>query len=312
MPGRWSLELSPTGLLKAGSVTARLLPSLPAGTRIYLPALPTDPPDAIERALTLLRREGAGTLIPVPHVAATRVESSAELERTLCAWQRASCDAVHETLVVRGDPRAHHGSLGSARQVAAAGSGPFGCSLDLLESGLLQRCGVGAVSLCGHPEGVGDLSCDAASAALVPKLQWADASGVAARVVTQFCFDAPTTTAYVDSLRALGVTAAVNVGLVGPSTLDLRTRMAARCGVALPMEDGIDGGGGGSKGKERLQWPSAHMRTLAAWQQARGPTAGVQAIHVYPFGGLARTLEWLHDDEGMAEGWPRGPQDEAA
>ena len=47
-PVGWSLELSAPGLLKPGSGSARLLPLLPPSTRVYLPALPNDPPTAIE------------------------------------------------------------------------------------------------------------------------------------------------------------------------------------------------------------------------------------------------------------------------
>ena len=115
-PVSWSIELSTTGLLKANSLAARVLPRLPAGVRIYLPALPQDPPDAIENALTLLRRENPG-LVPVPHIAASREPSVASLEARLAAWQRASADSVREALVVRGDSVGAH-DTGSAPTAA--------------------------------------------------------------------------------------------------------------------------------------------------------------------------------------------------
>ena len=177
----WSLEMSGSGLLKS----APLLSKLPAGTRIYVPALPNDPPSAIEEALGLLRRENPG-LVPVPHIAASREESVRSLESRLAAWQRVSADSVREVLVVRGDPRGAHATDDSSAASSAASSGPFRTSLDLLESGALQRCGVEAVSLCGHPEGIAaaGLSADAARAHLRAKLQCADATGVRARVVS--------------------------------------------------------------------------------------------------------------------------------
>lgn len=292
---RYSLELSPTGLLKAGSVTARLLPTLPAGTRVYLPSLPADPPDAIERALALLRREGEG-VVPVPHIPASRVASVSALERQLCAWQRASSDRVREALVVRGDPSAHHGTddASSSREAAATSAGPFDCSLDLLESGVLQGAGISTVSLCGHPEGVGRLSASDALAALLLKLQWAEASGVEARVVTQFCFDAEMTIAYAEMLHSAAATADLHLGVVGPCQADLRLRMAQRCGVAPPHSaDSVEVGGADAQGGEG--WPTAYVRSLAAWQRTQVGPAAALALHVYPFGGLKRTLEWLHD-----------------
>ena len=122
--GSWalpSLELSPTVLLRAGSATAKLLAIIPTGTRVYLPALPADPPDAVEGALRLLRRENAG-LLAVPHIPATRVASTAALEHQLGAWQRASGDGVREVLIVRGDLNAHEAASASAAEHEATKS----------------------------------------------------------------------------------------------------------------------------------------------------------------------------------------------
>ena len=277
-PIAWSLELGTSGLLKAGSASAPLLAQLPAGTRVFLPALPAEPPSAIEEALSLLKRENAG-LVPVPHIAASREESASSLESRLTAWQRASGDNVREVLVVRGDPHAHSTEAGSA-PVERAG-GQFRTSLDLLESDVLQRCGIEAVSLCGHPEGIAaaGLSADAARAHLQAKLRWADASGVRARVVTQFCFDSATATGFVDALRADGLAVDVSLGVVSPDvTMELRQRMARRCGVAPPASG----------------FATPALRRIARWQFERGEAAGAQALHLYPFGGLRRCLAKMH------------------
>ena len=290
--GGWSIELSTTGLLKAGSASVRLLPMLPVGTRVYLPALPGDPPDAIERALVLLRRECKDAVVPVPHVAASRVESKIELEQQLCAWQRASKDSIEEALIVRGDPQRHHGNLDGGSGLAAS-HGPFGCSLDLLQSGVLQGAGVRTVSLCGHPEGVGELSRDAASDALLRKLHWAEASSMKARIVTQFCFSTAKTIEYAELLRSLGVVADLHVGVVGPCSPEIRMRMANRCAVAPPdAEDATM-----SKGADGRRWPSTYVRALADWQAGLNDDAGRLALHVYPFGGLESTLNWLQEGD---------------
>ena len=74
-PIAWSLELGIDALRRS----APLLSRIPAGTRIYLPALIDDQPSAIEEALGLLTRENSG-LVPVPHIAASREVSVASLE----------------------------------------------------------------------------------------------------------------------------------------------------------------------------------------------------------------------------------------
>mmetsp|Transcript_32026 Transcript_32026/g.79123 ORF Transcript_32026/g.79123 Transcript_32026/m.79123 type:complete len:94 (-) Transcript_32026:224-505(-) len=69
------------------------------------------------------------------------------------------------------------------------------------------------------------------------------------------------------------------MGIVGPSSLKLRERMAERCGVAAPASPD----------------DAPFLRQLAEWHAARAPDGGLQALHLYPFGGLAPTLRWLRD-----------------
>mgnify|MGYP003306365226 CR=1 FL=1 len=79
---------------------------------------------------------------------------------------------------------------------------------------------------CGRSEGI--------SNAITKLVEWPVVESVPARVVTQFCFYTGQATSYVDALRADGVGADVSLGVVGPSSLALRQRMAERCGVAAP------------------------------------------------------------------------------
>ena len=167
-PINWSLELGVGQLAKA----APLLSQLPAGTRIFIPSLPADPPSGMEAGLATLRRENAG-LVPVPHIAASREESDASLERRLCAWQRVN--DVREVLVVRGDTVGH----GDSPAAMPPMTGPYGTSLDLLETGVLQRCGIETVAFGSHPEGIAaaGLSAAAAKVHLKSKLQWGESVG---------------------------------------------------------------------------------------------------------------------------------------
>ena len=139
-PIKWSLELGVGQLATA----APLLSQIPAGTRVFIPSLPADPPTAMEEGLAMMRRANAG-LVPVPHIAASREESDASLERRLRAWQRVN--EVREVLVVRGDT-VGHGDLPAA---IASTIGPYGTSLSLLETGVLERCGIEAVAFGSHP-----------------------------------------------------------------------------------------------------------------------------------------------------------------
>jgi len=47
--------------------------------------------------------------------------------------------------------------------------------------------------------------------------------------------------------------------------------------------------------------PTDYLRRIASWQLARGASAGAQAIHLYPFGGMKRTFGWLSRIGNIAE-----------
>eukprot|EP00308_Calcidiscus_leptoporus_P001202 CAMPEP_0119365822 /NCGR_PEP_ID=MMETSP1334-20130426/12726_1 /TAXON_ID=127549 /ORGANISM="Calcidiscus leptoporus, Strain RCC1130" /LENGTH=308 /DNA_ID=CAMNT_0007381881 /DNA_START=170 /DNA_END=1096 /DNA_ORIENTATION=- len=271
---------------------------------IYLPSLPADPPHVIQHALALLSQSNCG-LKPVPHIAASRVRSEAELLAQLDAWQTASSSAVDEVLVVHGDSRAH--SLEHAHGEVHTAASVFSNSLELLESRILQRRGICRVGFCGHPEGIAIdgsassmVSVGTSVEILASKMQYASSVGLESNVVTQFCFDVDTTTAFVDRLREAGISQAVRLGLVGPASSALLKRMAAHCAVAPPCWTHGDGASQwhGSSTKNAAVpplelWPTSYVRELAQWQAVRGASIGVQALHLYPFGGLMKTMRWL-------------------
>lgn len=269
----WSIQLTSSSLQKA----APLLSRLPAATKVYIPA---DQPAAIAEALGVLASENH-RLVPVPTIAATSQESLASLEQTLTAWQRTSSDVVREVLLVGGDAQGSGGRAGAAELFGeAGGSSAFRSSLDILETGVLQRCGIEAVGFRGLPEGAVGISADAAKALLKQELQAADASGVRASVVTQFCFDAALCTGYVDALRADGHDVPVSLGIVGPDvTQEMRRNVAEQHGVAPP---------------ENSFFVTTYLRRIAKWQSQRGE-AGAQALHLHPVGGLQSCLAKVRD-----------------
>lgn len=282
---RLSLEVLPTKLLGSGtsSLTTSLLALVPRGTRVYLPSLPGDAPAAMGAALAHLHAS-APHVEPVPHIAASRVPSEAELLRRLDSWQEACSNQLSEVLVVRGDEGAHdtaaHGNPTSPRP----SGGPFATTLDLLESGALARRGVETVGLCGHPEGIGaTVSTGEGIVHLKGKTAALRRAGQQPRIVTQICFDAERATGFVDALRAAEEEAPVSLGLVGPAKAQLLQRMALQCGVRPPPP---------------ATEPSELLERVAVWQRLRGQRHGAEAIHIYPFGGLRTTLQWLLRVEG--------------
>lgn len=306
---KFSIELMPMTLLRNG-FAARVLPLLPSGTRVFLPSLPIDPPDAIELALSSLSLHNPYA-VPVPHIAATRCGSVGDVTQQLSRWHKAvGGDGIREVLVVRGDAHGHSGAEntldldGSTSAQGTRSWSDFDCSLDLLASGALQRGGIEVIGVCGHPEGISELSTTEALAALTTKLTYISSAGLRPRVVTQFCYDYTRTTKFIDELREHGFDTEVSLGVVGPSSATTRARMARRCGVAAgvctadiktyahatPVSTSDP-----SNTVKAVEWPWDYMRAIACWQEARGPVHGVQALHMYPFGGAVETLGWMHD-----------------
>ncbi|KAL3893132.1 MAG: hypothetical protein SGPRY_014441, partial [Prymnesium sp.] len=221
-------------------------------------------------------------LIPVPHIAATREPSAASLEEKLAKWQQSFGNRLSEALIVRGDPKAGHQldlTPSSPSSASASSSPAFSSSLELLESGVLKRGGLQTLCFCGHPEGTGGSSMEASLPSLANKLAWAEENDLQARVVTQFTFYSGVATGFLEAMRAGGMSAPVSLGVVGPSSLPLRKGMAERCGVAPPASPYV----------------TPFMRRIASWQSAQPEGAGLQSIHLYPFGGAGSTLKWLRD-----------------
>ena len=69
--------------------------------------------------------------------------------------------------------------------------GPFSDSLQILNSGLLEKHQIRKFGVAGHPEGSPDISKDKLTTAITDKNHWAKNSDIEAYITTQFCFVVP-------------------------------------------------------------------------------------------------------------------------
>ena len=242
----------------------------PAGTRVYLSALPNRSLDELADQVLLIRKAG---LEPVPHVAVRNLQSRDEIVRLLTRVQREA--QVTHLLVIGGD-----------RSDAV---GPFATSLDLIESGLLQRHGIRHVGLAGHPEGHPRVSGDVLDRALRAKIDAAEQSGLTADIVTQFSFDGDAIVAWVRRLRDYGIENPVRVGLAGPTNLTTLLRYAQRCGVKASAS-GLARHAGLMKHLFGVSAPDGLVRSLA--DASTHGTLGDIAAHFFSFGGIGATARW--------------------
>jgi methylenetetrahydrofolate reductase (NADPH) len=256
---------------------ADLADTAPKGTHVYVSAVSTHPArESIEAAIEL-RKAG---FEPVPHLAVRNFATADELDGFLA---RMSGEAgVQRLLVIAGD-----------RDEPA---GDFHSSVEVIDSGALQRHGIVEIGIAGYPDGhprIPQLDLDRA---LADKVRAAETTGVAVHIVTQFCFDGAAVVRWLLRLRDFGIEHPVRVGLAGPSNFSTLLRYAKRCGVRASAQ-GLARQAGLVRQLFAMSAPDALVRALA---QARAERhLGEIAPHFFSFGGLARTARWA---EAVAQG----------
>lgn len=280
-----SVEVTPKQIEK----DPELLTRIPPATRTYLVDLGTLDDRAWADVVTTIMRAG---LEPVPHIAARRLKSRAQLAARLRAMQDAA--GVRDALVIAGG--------------AGAPEGPFASSMDALETGLFGDHGFTRVGVAGHPEGNPDISGDDIAKALDWKQTFAQQSGIDMRLVTQFGFDAEAAIAWAENIKAAGIDLPVHLGVAGPASIKSLLKYAAMCGVRASSAFAFKRGASiasllTSYSPEPFVAPvEAHVATQTGVTTSE-PTTGaptvervppsIQQLHVFPFGGLAETARWL-------------------
>ena len=241
---------------------------VPADTAVYVSAVPAQHADeAIEHAARLRR----GGFEPVPHLAVRTFQSANEIDRLLA---RLAAEAgVRQVLVIAGDRDPPAGSLRG--------------TLDVIDSGLLQRHGIRDVGIAGYPEGHPRIPGHELDRALADKIAAAEATGLRLHIVTQFCFDANAIIGWVRRLRDFGYDTPVRIGLAGPTSLPTLMRYASRCGVAASLQ-GLARHAGMMRHLFAMSAPDAIIRALAAEHTRLGDVR----VHFFSFGGLLRTARW--------------------
>jgi methylenetetrahydrofolate reductase (NADPH) len=123
----------------------------------------------------------------------------------------------------------------------------------------------------------------------VEKVQFAEQAGLETSFVTQFAFDSSPIIEWVRGLRARGIRNGIHVGLAGPARFSTLLQYAARCGVgpsirALSSRASSFG---------RLLSESGPESLVCELAQARSGGLEIDGIHLFSFGGLARTCRWI-------------------
>ena len=262
-----SIEIAPKHALE----TADLDLLIPAATRTYVTDVGTH--DTVDMARACRRIADCG-LVAVPHIAVRRLRNRIELEDKVKRYADAG---VTDILVIGGSPDRQRGDMHSTMQV--------------LETGVMDANGITHVAIAGHPEGTPDFSDEVAAEALRLKKAFAERTDARMRIVTQFGFDSDRFIAWAEGLRESGIDLPVHLGVAGPAKITTLLKFSAMCGVGNSINF--------------LKKRASALTTLATSHSPESmvspierhirenPLTAIRGVHVFPFGGLANTSQWL-------------------
>nr|WP_228735030.1 methylenetetrahydrofolate reductase [Xanthomonas euvesicatoria] len=262
----YSLEVSAKDIGALTNAAPRILP----GCAMFIPYLPGQNEAARLAAAQMVRSLG---FEPVPHLSARRIGSLGELQA--CIARLVDEAGVTRCLVIAGDP--------------STPKGPFPDSVSLIETGVFERSGIRTIAVAGHPERHPILRTTEQWEVLERKCRSIQERGMAPLIVTQFGFDADIVVTWLEALRARGMTHPVRVGVPGPASVAVLARYAASCGVgacaSVLSNYGISIGKlFGNAGPDRFV-----DRLASRLTEAHGDVR----LHLFPFGGIAQSVEWV-------------------
>lgn len=241
------------------------------GTQIAVTFLPGEEMSQRVEAAKLVRELG---FEPIVHLSARRFTSEAELEQYLS--DITSQAAVKRVFIIAGDP--------------PEPEGPFADSLQIIETGLLEKYGIEIVGIGGHPEGHPNVSKADLWVWMEKKIDAIRNRGMIPLVVTQFAFDDDAIVDWVKEMRGRGIDVPVRLGVPGPAGIKRLLGFAKRCGVGasasvmkkygISLTNLI-----GSAGPDKL---------VNSLDKGLGEDAGRVRLHLYPFGALTASSEWIN------------------
>lgn len=278
----WSIEVTPAGATKIESFAG----ILEEGTTVNVTFLPgSDPLDTIATA----KRLADDGMNAVPHIAARSVQNKEQLDDLL---KRMTSQAnVREVLVIGG---------GVDNPV-----GEFDCTMQILQTGLIQKYGITHIGVSGHPEGSPDISADQLAQAISQKNEFARKEGLSLYMETQFCFDPAAVLAWEKTIRQAGNQLPIRIGIPGPATIKTLFRFAQISGIGPSMRFIAKQARNVAK-LMTVQSPHELLAGLAEGMAADNKCL-LQHFHYYPFGGFAKTAAYAKAvEQGNIRLLPKG------
>ncbi|MEL6966636.1 MAG: methylenetetrahydrofolate reductase [Pseudomonadota bacterium] len=252
---------------------------MPDGTRVYITDVGVDPVESITDAA---RKINAFNYVAVPHIPARRIESEGALDARLGAL--VSEAGVDDILIIAGE---------ADRQM-----GPYASTIDLLKTGLVKTHGIGHVAVGGHPEGNPAYAGADVMAVLAEKTARAADDGAQVRITTQFGFDGPSFVRWVDAVSDAGIDMPIHLGVAGPAKVMTLIKYAALCGVGNSLNFFKKRTSAIAQLATKHSPEDVVSPIEAAWREGAGR---LEQVHVFPFGGLQASADWLYARGSFAQ-----------
>jgi len=265
---KFSIETTP----KEGARLASYADYLPKGTRVYIAHIAGTPYTDLIALAGRLRKEG---FVPVMHLTARDMPSKVVLDDVLARYTSEA--GAEEILLIAGD--------------MPSPTGEFSDTITILRTGILEKRGIKAAGLAGHPEGSKTIGEARVREAVKAKNAFAKETSIKLRLVTQFGFEAAPFVAWEKQLRAEGITLPVHIGIPGPASFPTLLRFAAECGVGASIR-ALSSRAGSFAKLATVSHPDDVLLGIAE-SVRETPGSLIVGPHFFPFGGLKKTAEWL-------------------
>jgi methylenetetrahydrofolate reductase (NADPH) len=249
------------------------LPDLAAiltkGAAVYVAHTPNAGFADVIRAALAAQRAG---LQATPHIAVRRVPDRQVLKMGLAELR---AGGVEHILLIAGD--------------APRPIGEFSCTLDVLESRILEESGIVQIGIAGHPEGHNAVDTGRLWEALEAKQAWAARLGHRMHIVTQFGLDGGAFKRWERDLVRRRIRLPVRLGIAGPAPIAKLAHFAIQCGIGASMRALMRNLSAAGRSSGLAVSPDQHL--LAHLTTAA--SAQIVAPHFFAFGGALETARWM-------------------
>jgi len=275
----YSIEVMPRTAEKVEDFRALL----PEGTRVYIAHIEGTPIEDMVATAKRLNNDGFRVM---PHFPARIIKDEATLGDWIARYQGEA--DVKQALMLAGGVEKPHGD--------------FHSSMQLLETGLIDKAGFERLHVAGHPEGNKDIDPDGSMKNVDEALQWkqkfSERTEAKMALATQFAFDTKPIIDWANGVKAAGVDLPIHIGIAGPAKLQTLIKFAIACGVGPSLKvlqkRAMD------VSKLLLPYEPNDVISELAAHKAANPDFNITNVHFFPLGGIKTNANWAIANGGSS------------